>query len=72
MVLFIQNKKYMDYILEDNSKNVHKEAFNILREQTLSNSKVPFHISTEYCVFTLVKCDIEKDLFVYEFNGTHG
>lgn len=72
MTLFIDNKRDMDFELQDNAKIVHKEAFAQLRNYMVQDDNIPMQLCvtimcTDYW-FSLVKLDIQKDLFVYNYS----
>lgn len=71
MKLFITNKQQMEADLGDKSKDVHKAAFSSLSRSINVDNSIPTQIIKGDSMFSLVKAEIDKSLFVYSYQGTN-
>lgn len=74
MRLFIKNKTDMDLDLQYEAKQAHQGAFNELQQNLSSSNSIPkslfFSIGRVDYFFSLISVDIERDIFVYFYNGS--
>lgn len=80
MKLFITNKKDFDNVFNDEinnryktSKEIHQEAFNILKKSLDINNSIPLLLMPSYKDDGVVLFDFvtkKEDVYFYEYNGT--
>lgn len=72
MKLFISNRDFFSKDCGNSERDVHKEAFKELQNSLIYKKSIPVFLMPRFkeidYVFKLMSCDIESDVFVYEFS----
>lgn len=66
MKLFVVNKKDFDIAFQEEAKECHKEAYNLLLKSISVEEVIPIYINIDNCTFELNKFSRRDDIYFYE------